>query len=192
MRMKSTVMAFSSALLLGALTTSVVMAPAAATAQAKYSSITADQLAQTISTVGKDATVEAEARAKARGLTAAQTKAFVQRFVADSIKRAIIAANPSPQVAQAALALVESDPTLNAGLSVDALAALAVVETAVNAVVAGGGVLNAMQPAAGEQRNPDAPATVDWSGTFQIIPDTTAGTVGNGDSSDYYGPEYQG
>ncbi len=183
MRTKSTMLAVSGALLFGALATSVVMIPAVAAARAQYSTITAAELAARIATVAKDAQAEAEARATKQGLTGTQKAAFVKKFTADAVKRLIVAANPDPKVAQAAIALALKDSALLAALGADGAAALAQVSTDVNAALA---------PAAAAQANPNADANTSVWSNIGVPPDTTAGTVGNGDSSDYYGPEYQG
>jgi len=182
MRIKSTIFAVSGALLFGAMASTSVMLPAVAVAKAQYSSITATELAAKIATVAKDAAAEAGRRADAQGMNAAQKAAFVKKFTADSVKRLIVAANPDPKVAQQALAAALKDGALLAALGSDGAAALAQVSADVSDV---------LQPAAAGQPNQDAGTGSVW-GSIGVPPDTTAGTVGNGDSSDYYGPEYQG
>ncbi len=183
MRVKTTVLAVSGALLLGALATSVVMIPAVAAAKAQYSTITTAELSARIATVAKDAEAEAERRATAQGMAPAQKAAFVKKFTADAVKRLIVATNPDPKVAQAAIALALKDGALLALLGPDGAAALAQVSADVGAALA---------PAAAAQANPNADSNVSVWSNIGVPPDTTAGTVGNGDSSDYYGPEYQG
>jgi hypothetical protein len=175
MRVKTTMLAVSGALLLGALATSVVMIPAVAVAKAQYSTITAAELATRIATVAKDAQAEAERRATAQGMNPAQKAAFVKKFTADAIKRLIVATNPDPKVAQAAIALALKESALLAALGADG---------------APGGA--ALAPAAAAQANANADSNASVWSNIGVPPDTTAGTVGNGDSSDYYGPEYQG